>query len=85
MRCGTNAARKKSKRLWSALKKDGFSARGIVRHGDVADLLNKVAEDEGADQIVVARSSEGGFVKRVFGTATANLVMHATVPVTVVG
>ena len=69
----------------AALKKDGFSARGIVRHGDVADLLNKVAEDEGADQIVVARSSEGCFVKRVFGTATANLVMHATVPVTVVG
>jgi hypothetical protein len=24
-------------------------------------------------------------VKRVFGTATANLVMHAAVPVTVVG
>jgi nucleotide-binding universal stress UspA family protein len=68
-----------------ALKKEGFSARGIVRHGDVADLLNKVAVDEGAGQIVVARSSEGGFVKRVFGTATANLVMHAAVPVTVVG
>jgi nucleotide-binding universal stress UspA family protein len=68
-----------------ALQADGFSARGIVRHGHVADLLNQVAVDEGADQIVVARSSEGGFASRVFGTSTANLVMTAEVPVTVVG
>ncbi|MEH6631209.1 MAG: universal stress protein [Halopseudomonas aestusnigri] len=69
----------------SSLLADGISARGIVRHGDVADLLNSVAVEESAEQIIVARSSEGGFVKRVFGTSTANLVMHASVPVTVVG
>jgi nucleotide-binding universal stress UspA family protein len=69
----------------SSLKADGVVARGIVQHGDVADLLNKVAVEEGAEQIVVARSSEGGIKTRVFGTSTANLVMHASVPVTVVG
>ncbi len=69
----------------SSLLADGIAARGIVRHGDVADLLNSVAEEENAEQIIVARTSEGGFVKRVFGTSTANLVMHASVPVTVVG
>ncbi len=68
-----------------ALKADGFSARGVVKHGDVADLLNSVAVEEGADQIVVARTSEGGFASRLFGSSTANLVMTATVPVTVVG
>lgn len=62
----------------------GFAAKGVVRHGDVADLLDKVAKAEGAEQIVVARSSEGGFVNRVFGTSTVNLVLHASVPVTVV-
>lgn len=67
------------------LKRDGFSARGIVKHGHVADLLNSVAVEEGADQIVVARSSDVGLASRVFGTSTANLVMTATVPVTVVG
>ena len=67
------------------LKGDGFSARGIVKHGHVADLLNSVAVEEGADQIVVARSSDGGLASRVFGTSTANLVMTAAVPVTVVG
>lgn len=68
-----------------ALKADGFSARGVVKHGDVADLLNAVAVEEGADQIVIARASEGGFASRLFGSSTANLVMTATVPVTVVG
>ncbi|KLN61592.1 universal stress protein [Kiloniella spongiae] len=69
----------------ASLKADDLNARGIVRHGDVAELIDAVAVEEKAEQIIVARSSEGGFVKRVFGTATANLVMHASVPVTVVG
>jgi len=67
-----------------ALNADGFQARGVVKHGDVADLLNAVAVEERADQIIVARSSEHGFVKRMFGSSTANLVMDSSVPVTVV-
>jgi nucleotide-binding universal stress UspA family protein len=62
----------------------GVTVRGVVKHGDVADTLDRIAVEEGADQIVVARSSEGGFVKRIFGSSTANLVMNASVPVTVV-
>jgi len=69
----------------SDLQAAGFAARGVVKHGDVADLLDKTAGELGADQIVVARSSEGGFANRIFGSATANLVMHASLPVTVVG
>lgn len=68
----------------AALKKEGFTVRGVVRHGDVADLLNKVAEVEGADQIIVARASEAGLVQRIFGSSTVSLVTHASVPVTVV-
>lgn len=66
------------------LKAGGVACRGMVRHGDVADLLNRVAEDEGAEQIVVARTSSGGIASRVFGSSTANLVMSSKVPVTVV-
>ena len=68
-----------------ALKKDGVEASGEVRHGDVADLLNTIAVERGADQIIVARTSEGGIKRRIFGSSTAKLVMHASVPVTVVG
>ncbi|PIB23139.1 universal stress protein [Amylibacter kogurei] len=69
----------------ASLKEDGFEARGIVRHGDVADTLNAICVEERAEQLVVSRSSEGGFAKRIFGSSTANLVMSASVPVTVVG
>lgn len=63
----------------------GLTAKGIVRHGDVAAALNAISEENGAIQIVVGRSSEGGFAKRIFGSASSNLVMSASVPVTVVG
>ncbi|MBL1405143.1 MAG: universal stress protein [Hyphomicrobiales bacterium] len=62
----------------------GLKATGIVRHGDVATALNAISEENNAIQIVVGRSSEGGFAKRIFGSATSNLVMSASVPVTVV-
>lgn len=66
------------------LRDGGFAAEGIVRHGDVAETLDSLATEAGADQIVVGRASEGGIAKRIFGSSTSNLVMHASVPVTVV-
>ncbi|MDR6263093.1 MULTISPECIES: universal stress protein [Rhodobacterales] len=64
---------------------EGYVATGAVRHGDVAETLNALAEEKGAEQIVVCRASEGGFAKRLFGSSTGNLVMNASMPVTVVG
>jgi nucleotide-binding universal stress UspA family protein len=66
------------------LSKAGLTAHAFVRHGDVADTIDNVAHQEGADQIIVARSSDGGLTSRIFGSSTANLVMNARVPVTVV-
>jgi len=66
------------------LTDQNIKARGMVKHGDVADTLNAIAIEQKADQIIVSRSSEGGFAKRIFGSSTANLVMNATLPVTVV-
>ena len=68
----------------ASLKAAGLSARAIVRHGDVADTIDRIAHDEGASQIIIGRSSAGGLTSRLFGSSTANLVMHARVPVTVV-
>jgi nucleotide-binding universal stress UspA family protein len=69
----------------AGLKEAGIKATGLVRHGDVADTINAVTKSENAEHIIVSRSSEGGFTKRIFGSSTANLVMSAHVPVTVVG
>lgn len=68
----------------AALKAEGHKVRGLVKHGDVADTLNRICNEEGGQQIIVCRSSDGGWAKRLFGSATANLVMNATVPVTVI-
>lgn len=67
-----------------ALTTAGFSAKGIVRHGDVAETLNKITVENGGKQIIVGRASADGFKKRLFGSSTQSLVMHADVPVTVV-
>jgi nucleotide-binding universal stress UspA family protein len=69
----------------AALKAAGFNASGLVRHGDVAETLNKLTVENGGSQIIVGRASSGGFSNRIFGSSTQNLVMHAEVPVTVVG
>ena len=69
----------------AALQAAGFTASGLVRHGDVAETLNKLTVEHGGAQIIVGRTSADGFTKRIFGSATQNLVMHADVPVTVVG
>jgi len=68
----------------ASLAKEGLTARGIVRHGDVADTIDNIAHAEGATQIIVARTGTGGLSKHIFGSSTANLVMNARVPVTVV-
>lgn len=68
-----------------AIKKEGIKVEGIVRHGNVADALNSISQEENADQIIVGRSTAGGITERIFGSSTAKLVMSANVPVTVVG
>lgn len=68
----------------TSLTEAGLTARAIVKHGDVADTIDAIAQKEGASQIIIARSSEGGLTSRLFGSSTANLVMNAHVPVTVV-
>ncbi|MCT8161966.1 universal stress protein [Pseudoruegeria sp. SHC-113] len=68
----------------ASLTAAGFAATGVVRHGDVAEVLNAIAVDKGATQIIVGRASARSLATRVFGSATQKLVMLADVPVTVV-
>jgi len=67
-----------------SLKKDGVAARGIVRHGSVADALDDIAKEEKVEQIIVCRTSDGGIASRIFGSSTVTLVTNASVPVTVI-
>lgn len=66
------------------LKADAIVAEGLVRHGDAAEILDAVAVERDAAQIVIARSSDAGLIARMFGSVTVKLVTSARVPVTVV-
>ncbi|MBJ7549616.1 universal stress protein [Marinomonas ostreistagni] len=70
--------------LLKELAAEGLTAEGKVVHGKAATALNNAAVEANAEQIFVARSADHGLSARVFGSVTAQLVMSANVPVTVV-
>lgn len=67
-----------------ACEAEGFRVTTDVRHGDPAELLEEIAVERGADQIVVGRTGTRGLRQRIFGGVTAKLVTVATVPVTII-
>lgn len=62
----------------------GIEAEGIVRHGNVADVLSKLASEHSADQIIVGRIGESGLKSILFGSVTSKLIQLSQAPVTVV-
>jgi nucleotide-binding universal stress UspA family protein len=68
----------------SGLEAKGIEVEGIVRHGDVADTLVRLAKERGAAQIVIGRVGSRGLAERVFGGVSGRLVGNADVPVTIV-
>lgn len=67
-----------------AAKADGCDVTGIVRHGDAAEILDDIAKEQGAAQIIVGRVGVRGLKERVFGGVTGRLVASASVPVTII-
>lgn len=63
---------------------EGFTVATEVRHGDAGKLLDRIARERGANQIIVGRTGTGGLRDRVFGTVSAKLVAATTVPVTII-
>lgn len=68
----------------SAATKDGFEAEGIVRHGDAAELLEAIAVEKGATQVIVGRSAGKTLRDHFFGSVSSRLAAISTVPVTIV-
>ncbi|KJZ18834.1 universal stress protein [Loktanella sp. S4079] len=63
---------------------DDVSVIGVVKHGDVAEILDGLAKKHGAAQIFVGRVGIRGLKERVFGGVTGRLVASASVPVTII-
>jgi len=68
----------------AAAKAEGFNMTSEVRHGDAASLLDSIAKQRGATQIIIGRVGGKGVRERLFGGVSGNLVATATVPVTII-
>ncbi len=68
----------------SSVEAAGFDVEGIVQHGDVAEILDRVAGQNKGAQIVVGRVGERGIKERLFGGVSSRLVSTAHVPVTII-
>jgi nucleotide-binding universal stress UspA family protein len=67
-----------------ALEADGLKVSMDVRHGDPAALLDEMARERGAEQIIIGRTGDSGLRNRLFGTVAGKLVASASVPVTII-
>ena len=66
------------------VKEAGIEGNGLVRHGNVGDVLNDLATEFQADQIIVGRIGESGLKSLLFGSVTTKLIQLSNAPVTVV-
>ena len=67
-----------------SLESKGVKTLGIVRHGQVANVLLQVAKEQGAEQIIVGRIGHSGIKSLLFGSVATKLIQLAPIPVTIV-
>ena len=70
--------------ILKSLDSKGVKALGVVRHGQVADVLLQLAKEQDAGQIVVGRIGHSGIKSLLFGSVATKLIQLAHIPVTIV-
>lgn len=55
-----------------------------VRYGNVAKVLNEIANEKQARVIYIAKSNDNGLASRLLGNVTGTLIQIATIPVAVI-
>lgn len=63
---------------------EGVEVSTVLKYGHIAETLCKIAEDEGAAQIMIGRMGHSGLSTRIFGSVAGTLAQVAPVPVTIV-
>lgn len=63
---------------------EGIKVTEIIEKGNPAEMIIDVAKREGADLIIAASHGKHGVKKFAFGSVTARLIEHSTVPVLVI-
>jgi len=66
------------------LQQDNIAVECYARHGQVAEVMNKLAVKLDADMIVVGKRGNSALARKLFGSTTSSLVQVAEKPVVVV-
>lgn len=67
-----------------ALQKAGFKASGMVAEGDIRQRIIEIAEDTGADLIVLGSRGRHGFDRLLLGSVSEAVMRHARCSVEIV-
>jgi len=70
--------------ILKSIESEGVKALGVVRHGQVADVLLQLSKEQDAGQIVVGRIGHSGIKSLLFGSVATKLMQLAHIPVTIV-
>ena len=66
------------------METEGVEVDSLVRHGHIAEVMNRVAQQHGVVGMFIGRLGNGRLKNLLFGSVTSQLVQSAHVPVTVV-
>ncbi|MBC7133417.1 MAG: universal stress protein [Roseovarius sp.] len=66
------------------LQEAGIPVEVVIRYGNTADLLCKIASELDAVQIVIGREGQSALEARIFGSVAGALVQASPVPCTIV-
>ncbi|MGC2108159.1 MAG: universal stress protein [Candidatus Korobacteraceae bacterium] len=67
--------------LAASIEAKGVCVRTVVGHGDAASEIVRIAQDEGADMIVIATHGHTGWRHVAFGSVAEKVVRRAQCPV----
>ena len=70
--------------ILKSIESEGVKALGVVRHGQVADVLLQLSKEQDVGQIVVGRIGHSGIKSLLFGSVATKLMQLAHIPVTIV-
>jgi nucleotide-binding universal stress UspA family protein len=68
----------------SAASDTAYTVEGVVKHGDAAEILDRLAKENSAEQIIVGRVGAKGLKERLFGGVSGRLIATSSVPVTII-
>jgi nucleotide-binding universal stress UspA family protein len=66
------------------LNDSGVPVESVIRYGNIAEILGKIATEQNAVQIIVGREGYSALEARIFGSVAGTLVQTAPVPCTIV-